>query len=128
MTDCNLPVTAFSTVTHAEALNKTMEVEIKLTAHERKLVARFRKRCSRTRESIVALVARHLRLAIDDPCVSEEVESACRAWEALAAKPEPSTPLQRLLAEHSNLLAAQRAILQAATRREIEDGNASFYC
>ena len=67
--------------------------KIKLTTRERKLVARVRKRRTKTHKNIVALIARDLRLAIDDPCVNEEVECACRTWEALAADPEPRTPL-----------------------------------
>jgi hypothetical protein len=102
--------------------------KIKLTTLERKLVARVRKRRTKTHKNIVALIARDLRLAVDDPCVKEEVECACRTWEALAADSEPRTPLQRLLAERSNLLVAEREVLQAAAGREIEDNDGSFYC
>jgi hypothetical protein len=103
--------------------------KIRLTTRERKLVARVRKRRTKTHKNIVALVARDLRLAVDDPCVNEEVECACRTWEALvAAAPEPRTPLQRLLAERSTLLVAEREVLQAAARRQIEDNDESFYC
>jgi hypothetical protein len=102
--------------------------KIKLTTRERKLVARVRKRRTKTHKNIVALIARDLRLAVDDPCVNEEVECACRTWEALAADPEPRTPLQRLLAARSNLLVAEREVLRAAARRQIEDNDESFYC
>lgn len=105
-----------------------LEAKIKLTTRERKLVARVRKRRTTAHKNIVALIARDLRLTVDDPCVNEEVECACRTWEALAADPEPRTPLQRLLAERSNLLVAEREVLQAAARRQIEDNDESFYC
>ena len=99
-----------------------------MTPQERKLIAHVRRRCSRAHESIVALIAQDLRLRTDHPSVREEVECACRTWEALLVKPEPTTPLQRLLAERSNLIVAEREVLQALTRRESEDGNDSFYC
>ena len=96
--------------------------------HERKLVARVRARRTKANKGIAALIARDLRLAIDDPCVNEEVERACRTWETLATNPEPRTPLQHLLAERSNLLTAERHVLQIAARREVEDDDDSFYC
>lgn len=99
-----------------------------MTPQERKLIAHVRRRCSRAHESIVALIAQDLRLRTDHPSVREEVECACRTWEALLVKPEPTTPLQRLLAERSNLIVTEREVLQALTKRESEDGNDSFYC
>jgi hypothetical protein len=100
----------------------------KLTTHERRLVARIRRRRAKTHKRIVVLIAREIRLSVDDPSVGEEVKCAYRAWEALPAKPEPRTRLQHLLAERSELLVAEREVLQAATRREIEDGDEAFYC
>jgi hypothetical protein len=55
-----------------------------------------------------------------------EVEAgkiAERWWEALLAKPEPRTPLQRLRAERSNLLVVEKEVLRAVTKRESEDRN-----
>jgi hypothetical protein len=74
---------------------------------------------------MVALIARDLRLAVDDPSVHEEVEQACRVWESLPAKPEPRTPLRHLLVVRSNLLVAQAEVLQAATNK---DDDISFHC
>jgi hypothetical protein len=102
--------------------------ENKLTPQERKRIARIRNQCSRAYKGIVTLIAQDLRLGASHPFVREEVECACRTWEALLVKPEPTTPLQRLLAERSNLLVAEREVLRAVTRRESEDGNEFFYC
>lgn len=99
-----------------------------MTPQERERIARIRNRCSRTDKSIVTLIAQDLRLGADHPFVREEVECARRMWEALLVKPEPTTPLQRLIAERSNLLVAEREVLRAVTKRESDDGNELFYC
>jgi len=104
------------------------EVQIKLTNHERKLISRVRKRHAKTRGKIAALIAHDLGFGVDDPSVHEEVEHACRAWEALPEKPEPRTTLQHLLGVRSGLLVAEAEVLQAARKREIEDDDIFFHC
>ena len=79
-------------------------------------------------KSMVALIAQDLGLAVHDPSVHEEVEHACRTWEALPAKPEPTTPLQHLLGVRSTLLVAEAEVLRAARNREINDDDISFHC
>ena len=128
MIECNLPMTRSRCANSDISGNDNWRPEIKLTTHERKLVARVRARRTKANKRIVALIARGLRLAINDPRVNEEVERACRTWETLAANPEPRTPLQHLLAERSNLLVAERRVLQFAARRQVEDDDGSFYC
>jgi hypothetical protein len=108
--------------------NRSLEVEIKLTNDERKLVSRFRRRHAKTHAKIVALIARHLGLAVDDPSVHEEAERACRAWEALPAKPEPRTALQHLLGVRSKLLVAEAEVFKGAANRQIKDDDISFHC
>jgi hypothetical protein len=99
-----------------------------LTNHERKLLSRVRKRHAKTRAKMVVLIANELGLAPDDPSVHGEVEHACRAWEALAAKPEPRTALQHLLGVRSNLLVAESEVLRTARNREIDEDDISFHC